>query len=748
MAEDAPASLSPAESARLIEFARAFKAAARAVVLYPAGHPAIDATLGRLVQLTSSSALAAPLRIAVLTDALLVDGLAPLRPDPAIRELAITLHAHLIGELVVHPGGDVESWRGFLLLIGRGTEDIRTEGGIARLWTTMAGRHVELREIDYAEVLREDADGGEAGWAQVVASCLHGHASDLSVGVIQALLPATLDPSEIASAMQAIDAKATEGSMGIGARSAALMRVLRGILDAVGANQPDRLQPVLDHLGSAVGQLTPDTMLALLSQSTGTDPAARGLVSTVVSHIPDSAIAGFVARNATSEDAALDRVAQAFQALVTSSEQRERLLTLAHDEAARSSVGGAADFAETWDKVAAKLMASYSDKPFVSDDYADELSGARTQALEVEQVGDDPADRLAGWLGTVATTELRKLDLMLVLDVLRIESDHERWSSMMPPVVALLEDLFFVGDLDAAESLVGVLAREARADPPTGRGPSARAAIDQLVAGPMMRHIVAHLVSIDEPQLERLKAMCVSLGSGLIHPLGEALAIEERSLPSERLTAILIAFGAIGRREVEHLKTSPNASVRRTAIYLLREFGGSDALPELTELLDDQEQGVQREAVRAILNIGTNSAYQVLQEALASGTTRSRGAIMQSVTILRDERAAPLFVYILRHVDHRGPLGWVYARALEALGTLRDPDSVPALTSALYRGEWWAPRRTSALRSAAAAALARIGTAPAIEALEEAARSRSRQVRAAARAHLHHGQPLKIEITR
>jgi HEAT repeat protein len=226
------------------------------------------------------------------------------------------------------------------------------------------------------------------------------------------------------------------------------------------------------------------------------------------------------------------------------------------------------------------------------------------------------------------------------------------------------------------------------------------------------------------------------LGEVLIKPLVEALLTEERSRPRERMTAVLIGFGAIGRREVERLKNSPNAAVRRTAIYLLREIGGSEALPDLTELLDDKEQGVQREAVRAIVNIGTERAYEVLQQALATGTPQSREAIMQSIGVLRDERASPLYMYILRHVDHRGQLGWIYARAIEALATLKDPDSVPALKEALYRGEWWAPRRTAALRASAAAALARIGTPAAVIALEEAASTGPRSLRVAARAQL------------
>src|SRR5204862_75609 len=118
----------------------------------------------------------------------------------------------------------------------------------------------------------------------------------------------------------------------------------------------------------------------------------------------------------------------------------------------------------------------------------------------------------------------------------------------------------------------------------------------------------------------------------------------------ERLTAILIAFGSVGRRTIERLKSSQNPAVRRTAIYLMREFGGSDALPDLTELLDDSEQQVQREAVRAILNVGTDAAYRILEQALGSGTARSREAIMQSIGLVRDERAAPLFAYIPGHI--------------------------------------------------------------------------------------------------
>src|SRR5579864_3850439 len=100
--QDRP-TLSPDDSTRLLDFARACKAAARAVVLYPPAHPAIAATLGRIAEITSPRALTGPLRISVLPNALLLDGRTPTRLDQAIAELAELLHEHVIGEITVYP---------------------------------------------------------------------------------------------------------------------------------------------------------------------------------------------------------------------------------------------------------------------------------------------------------------------------------------------------------------------------------------------------------------------------------------------------------------------------------------------------------------------------------------------------------------------------------------------------------------------------------------------------------------------
>ncbi|HJZ71335.1 MAG TPA: HEAT repeat domain-containing protein [Vicinamibacterales bacterium] len=731
---DAPAPLDAVETARLTDFARACKAAARAVVLYPAAHPAIAATLGRIAQMTAPDVLPGPLRLTVLPDNLLVGDRPPARSDTAIVELATLLHSHLIGQISVSPGGDVEAWRSFLVLLGRTPESIRAEGGIARVWTTMAGRHVELREIDYAEVLRERSGGEAALWDRVIANCLQGSAFDLDEEGIRELLGIAFDSDRLATLIATLE----ERGNGIGAVETtigAMMRMLRGIVDVVSKNDPDRLEPVLRNMASAVGQVSPEMMLGLLHQQH--DDEGPRLMQAVVSRMTDQTIARFVSKHVIEGASSTDRLALAFQSLVREPDQQQRLLALARERVAASPLGSTEGFESVWNHVAEKLLTSYTDESYVSDEYGRELSGSRARAVEVEQVSDDPPERIGVWLGSIATTALRALDLRLVLDLLQIEDDPARWGELMNPVVGLLEDLLLVGDFDAATDIVRVLVKEASPESwIPARRQHAITALDLLVSGSMMRHITTHLATIDDTQFERVRAMCVSIGEVLVRPLAEALSADERPRTRERLTSILLAFGSVGHRTIERLKNSQNPAIRRTAIQLMRQFGGSEALPDLTELLDDKEPQVQREAVRAILNVGTDAAFRILEQALSSGTTRSRDAIMQSIGTVRDERATPLLAYILGHFDHRGALAPVYLRAVESLGVLRDPAGVTPLRDALYKGEWWAPRRTATLRAAAAAALVRIGTPEAFEVLEEAADQGSRGIRSAARTQL------------
>src|SRR4030095_1910762 len=153
------------------------KPAARSVSLYPATHPAIQGALSRVVSASRRLTQAGNVTIAVLPDALVINGRGPVRPDPSIAELADLLHDRLIGELRIESDADAIDWRTFLLLLSRTAEELMADGGIAKLWAASGQSHFDIREIDYAEVLRERGGGNAAAWDRIVEFCLQGDTS-------------------------------------------------------------------------------------------------------------------------------------------------------------------------------------------------------------------------------------------------------------------------------------------------------------------------------------------------------------------------------------------------------------------------------------------------------------------------------------------------------------------------------------------------------------------------------------------
>ena len=726
----APPVLPPDASARLAEFARACKAAARAVSLYPAAHPAIGTTLGRLAQITATLTEGGPYRLQVMADRLLLGGAAAARPDPAITELAELLHRQLIGGLTLNPGIDAESWRTLLLLLARAPEDVRSDGGIKHLWTTAGGPSMELEEIDYAEVLREK-QGAAATAEQIIAAALAGRSLDLDDSGMRMLLDIVGDAARLQEMMAEIERSSEQH--GASAQAAAFMTLLKGLAEYLARTEPQRLDAMFGQMGRAAGQLSAEAMLKLLDHRNRPEGMVGSIdvSGAVMERMTDESVSHFVASSVIKERGATERLALAFQALVPDTDRQRQLLALAEQEVAASE-GPPEGFAEMWSRVEG-MLTSYSDEKYVSEQYARELSGARTRAVDVERTSDDPPERLAIWLTTVSDAALRTLDHQLLLDLLNIEADPARWRDIAETAMGHAEDLVRVGYFDQAWQLADVVVQEGQRQP--GRAAYASAALERFGRGSMMKHVSSHLRGSDDASYERFKTLCHAIGPPVIPGLAEVLSSEKDARARRRLRDILIGFGAKGRESVQRLMNAPNWEVRRTAAYLLREFGGSEGLKELVPLLADTEPLVQREAVQALMLNGTDEASRILLQAITSASGRSRETLLNELTGTRDERAAPLFSYLVRHMDRRKEQQ-LYTAAVVALGTFGGPDAVEALKLALHQGDFWSPLATRRLRSAAAQALRRIGTPAALDVLREASSRGPRGVRAAARSEL------------
>ena len=750
---DAPAleALDPQCTARLTDFARGCSAAARAVSLYPAGHPAVESAVTRLVETAGRITSAEAFRLTVLPHGLLLDSLAPKQPDQAVGELARLLHHHLISGLVLHDGGSATTWQVLLRLLTRPPEEIREAGGISHLWSEQGGlttedhrRSIDVREVDYERMLRNRLLGDPATLEQIFDSLMSGHTDDLDPAARETLVEIIRDPAKL-------ELFASELAKRVGADDAAhaesLLHLLRTATELMEDDEDAVREEALANLAKMLTGLNAETMADLLRRR-GT-PAAmvgdRDTVEAATQRMTSADIGDFLSDSIVTENGASHRLAEAFQALVPDLDDRRQMVSLVGQQMAESPFGQTDSFPDIWERTET-LLTSYRDAQFVGDEYAHELDFARTQAIEVEQVNDDPPDRITSWLVTVNDSALRSLDVQLLIDLLVIERDRFRWRDIADTVCRQVAELTLSGDLYQVLKLVNVIARErpdndapAEAD---SLGSFAIAAIARLAAGPAIGHALAQLRTGDDTATRQVRQLCDMLGPDVVLSLAETLSRERNPGVRRVLQDILVSFGTRGRAAIRQLLQAPDWEVRQTAASLLRELGGDEGLDELRQLLTDTEPRVQRETIRAMVGMGDEQAYQVLVSVLAESPAGQRAVLLKQLRSQRDEQTVPLCCYLLAHLSHRTRSD-VYIAVIDTLGAVGGADSVTPLRDALYLGEWWAPFRTRALREAAALALRRTRIPTAQQMLRDAAKHGSWGVRSAVRSRLAQtgGQP-------
>ncbi len=747
-----PEPLPPDTAGRLSEFAKACRAATRIVSMYPPSHPTIQAALSRITESGRRAVANGPLAITVLPDALLVEGRAFAKPDAAASELAALLHQQLIGEMTLHGTLDNDQWHAFLSLLAKSPEDARAIGGVAKAWATSGEQAIALKEIDYAEVLRERAGSGEsASWDRILATL--GEEQSGAAGRpagMAGMLEVAEDSERLAQFAERLQAHGrTSGDDSIQQRKS-LLELMHGLANYAAERQPDQLDAVLNRMAGAAAQMAPDMLLTLITdppplQPPGTTAPRMDLGGELQSRLTDEMLTKFLVDNVVTDRGASNRLAAAFQTLVPDTERQQSILAAATEQAA-ALFGQDPQFESVWSSSTEMLM-SYSDAQYVSDDYARELTSARTEAVNVDKVGDDPPVRIRAWVSTVSNEEVRALDQRLLLDLLTIEARPDAWSGVLDQAVGSVDQLVLVGDLALAAQLVDAVVDTSQASSPFAA--AAATGVARLVEGPLVRHLTLFLRQATEAEVTLATQICRTIGPTLVEPLADALAAEDNARTVRLLRDILIGFGTAARQYADELRTSPNPAVRRAAIDLLRALGGEAALPDLRGLLDDDDPQVQREALRAIVQIGSNEAYGALEQALKSGKPHTRDAIMQALGSLRDERAAPLFVHLLTHSGYTGSLEGDYLSTIESLGRVaNDERSVATLKDILHRGEWYAPGRTARIRSAAARALRGISLPSAERALTEAATGGSGGVKRAAKAALAEPAPMRPAMRR
>ena len=722
--------LPPDLSERLIEFARACRAAARAVALYPSGHRAVDDAVRRLTEVGRRAAGDAGMAIDVMPDELRIGGAAPHRVDAAVAELAGLLYAQQIGGLTLHGTADRESWQVLLGLLSRSPDDNRRDGGLARMWETAGGPSLEVHAIDYAALLREGHGGS---LARLLRAANDGALQAVSLDDLEAIIDA-VEQRRAGARGDADEAGETAGL--------AIARLGALVVSRSGEADPARVEAALTRLAQLTEQLSADGMRALIGARAGIGAAADGAAgvgagddangaAAVLDHLDEPGRARFVAAALVAEGSATARLREAFEALVPADDRR-RVASLA--EGLLPETGAPPADVPRLRQELDQMVVSYDDHRFVGGSYARELTLARGRAEDLETAKPDPPDRIEAWLTTVSDGALRGLDLQVLVDLLSIPGqDDEQYAAIAGQAAARVEDLARVGLVEPALALERALgaviaagasgAGGAAASSPDNRARAAEAAYDSLRTGSLVRDLVPLVRRAAPGEVDGITGLLIRLGPAIAPALASALSRENDPAARERLRSVLAGFGDAGERAVRALLSSDHPETRRNAALLLRDFGGAASVEVLEGLLADSDPRVRREALRALAIDDDPQARDRVLDALAAASRDAQRALLDELGLVRDARVTPLLARLASLWRQRG-VADAALRAMTMLGTLGPAatrEGVDALAALLPVSQWWSPRRARRVRAHAADALAVMGTPDARAALEAAA---------------------------
>ncbi len=257
-----------------------------------------------------------------------------------------------------------------------------------------------------------------------------------------------------------------------------------------------------------------------------------------------------------------------------------------------------------------------------------------------------------------------------------------------------------------------------------------RAAMDRRVRAAAERMVGlfrAEHERLTEEERSRALHAFKELGGLVVQALLDGLGEEERW---EVRRGLLAALGAVGRPAVPFLLkrlSEPSWYLVRNAALLLGEIGGQSLVEPLSSLLQHEEPRVRREAASALGKIGGPRAVSHLRRAVLDpevGTVAARvlGEIDRENTVaMFTKRLSRAGMVVL----HDAPV----REAITVLGEMEAAEAVPVLSRILGRGLWLPLAKGDELRTQAAQALRRIGTAEAMEAIRKASRSSRRIVR-------------------
>jgi HEAT repeat protein len=124
----------------------------------------------------------------------------------------------------------------------------------------------------------------------------------------------------------------------------------------------------------------------------------------------------------------------------------------------------------------------------------------------------------------------------------------------------------------------------------------------------------------------------------------------------------------------DHLANDPSAKVRQYCALILGRIGDAEAVPALTNALNDDDAGVRDRAVAALSQIGADEAEGAFIATLSTGSREAKITVLVELERAASVNAVPAIVDVAKANE-----GMVSKNAIDALGGIGDASAVTPL---------------------------------------------------------------------
>lgn len=619
------------------------------VTIYPKGHPIIEESLNRVFEfLQQLFELRPEITLKVAKDVLIIDESYLDKKNPIYKEFALSLSAKTIAYLTFSQGLTKEELFTFYQYIAKDTEDASPEA-IQEDFKGCTTPHVTVGFVDYSafsfkEGETENGDSEKHLWEKYVQLLFEGTLQkEEEYSVISEIPPEVFARLVNETATDSMDDETYE-------------RVITSYVRK--STEKKLLSRDIRKLVKFINRLRPELKKQFLSSSFKTFSQDLSTADEILKDIP--------------ADEAIELLNTINEQKITIPEAIKNLLeklSLLTPEGFEGRTSGE--------------LLIVDDIPLSEDDFNDFVTDAYSkeiQALLTSDISAIGVEEIEEFEEEWCDEHLEKDFNQTLLELISAEGNSLITDDNAGYFNNLLKDQVehFIGTGQYDQVLKIVTTIQSRVEKQEDAETDS-----QLLSPESIALLVDSFKIVGSQHKGEAKLLCEYCAEQLIEPLMEALIEEESRKIRRFLLDLVVHLGEGAAREALNHLSDPRWYVKRNMLYILSEWGSTEALSHVRPYSMHDNPKVRFQAIRYLIKTERNYAVEIIRTLLSSGV-KDRVDMALSVTwAFNITELVPDLITLLETTARRGSDFDHKIPIVRALGHLGDPRALPVLKNLL-----------------------------------------------------------------